>query len=548
MRKRWRCLLLCGVLCSSGLLSHLRADPSPASATRPTAPASALNPDVQKLAAKIDEFIAAGWGGKGVKPAPLADDAEYLRRVYLDLAGRIPRAMDVRDFLDDPNPNKRQELVDRLLESPNYVSHFTNVWRALLLPQVNNQQVQFLIPSLEAWLHPRIKENVPYDKMVREILTASVGGNTPMRRRMTNSTKRPEPTPTAFYQANELKPENLAASTSRLFLGVKLECAQCHNHPRANWTRKQFWEYASFFAGIQPQPQGNMMAAPELSDRRSLKIPNTETEVQARFLDGSEPNWDSGVRTRAALASWVTAPDNPFFARSAANRVWAHLLGIGIIEPVDEESEENPPSHPELLNELARQLIAHQFDLKFLIRAITSSQTYQRTSAATDASQNDPRLFARMAVKGLTPEQLYDSLALATGYGEEGVPNPRLDALGLNSPRAAFIAKFSSQEKRTEVQTSILQALALMNGKLVDDATSLEKSKTLAAVVDSPFFDHAARIETLFLATLSRKPSAEELAPLVKYVDAGGSKNDPKGALADVFWALLNSAEFMLNH
>jgi len=455
--------------------------------------------------------------------------------------------MDVRDFLEDPNPNKRQELVERLLESPNYVNNFTNVWRALLLPQVNNQQVQFLIPSLEAWLHPRIKENVAYDKMVREILTAPVSANTQqMRRRASN--KRPDPTPTAFYQANELKPENLAASTSRLFLGVKLECAQCHNHPRANWTRKQFWEYAAFFSGIQPQGQGNMMAASEMSERRALKIPGTETEVQARFLDGSEPNWESGTRTRAALASWVTAVDNPFFSRSAANRLWAHFFGIGLIEPVDEESEENPPSHPELLNELARQLIAHEFDLKYLIRAITSSQTYQRSSTVTDPSQNEPRLFSRMAVKGLTPEQLFDSLALATGYGEEGVPNPRVDTLGLNSPRAAFLAKFSSQEKRTEVQTSILQALALMNGQFVGDATSLERSRTLAAVADSPFFETPGRIEALFLATLSRKPSAEELAPLVKYVSEGGSKNDQKAALADVFWVLLNSAEFMLNH
>ncbi len=547
MRRQWRFLLLCGVL-SCSIASHLRADSAAEAVTRPASAASTVNPDAQKLAAKIDEQIAAAWGPKGVKPAPLADDAEYLRRVYLDLAGRIPRAMEVRDFLDDPNPAKRAELVERLLESPNYVNHFTNFWRTLLLPQVNNQQVQFLVPSLEAWLHPRIKENVPYDKMVREILTAPVGGNPQMRRRMTSSNKRPDPTPAAFYQANELKPENLAANTSRLFLGVKLECAQCHNHPRANWTRKQFWEYAAFFSGIQPQGQGNMMAAPELSERRSLKIPNTETEVQAHFLDGSEPNWDSGVRTRAALATWVTASDNPFFARSAANRLWAHFFGIGLIEPVDEESEENPPSHPELLNELARQLVAHQFDLKFLVRAITYSQAYQRSSAATDASQNEPRLFARMSVKGLTPEQLFDSLALATGYGEEGVPNPRFDPLNLNSPRAAFIAKFSSQEKRTEVQTSILQALALMNGRLVDDATNVERSKTLTAVVDSPFFDTSARIETLFLATLSRKPRPEELAPLVKYVDAGGSKNDARGALADVFWALLNSAEFMLNH
>jgi hypothetical protein len=549
MRSR-RLWLLASLVVYLALMPSSPQAESAGPATKQTPAGSSPVLDTQQLATRIDQLIAARWAAKGVQPAPRADDAEYFRRVSLDLAGRIPRALEVREFLDDKAADKRQRVVERLLDDPDYVhhyiNHFTNVWRALLVAQTNNQQVQFLLPSFEAWLRQRVRSNTPYDEVVRELLTASVS----FAARNPGQLRNPrEPSPLAFYQANDLKPENLAASTTRLLLGVKLECAQCHDHPHDHWTRKQFWEYAAFFSGLRADNMGDFITAVrEDPQGRSIKIPGKEQIVNARFLDGSEPTWQAETRARTALAQWITDARNPYFAREAANRLWAHFFGIGLIEPVDEISDDNPPSHPELLDELARQFIAHKFDVKFLIRAITRSETYQRSSATTDRSQDDPRLFARMAVKGLSPEQFFDSVAEATGFWQESRPTPRLDGQALNTPRAMFLAKFSTPDKRTEAQTSILQALALMNGKFIDDATSIERSKTLAAVVDAPFLNTAQRIETLYFTTLSRKPRADELHRLVKYVTRGGPRGNERDALADVFWALLNSGEFMFNH
>ncbi len=222
----------------------------------------------------------------------------------------------------------------------------------MLLPEANNQQVQFFVPSFHNWIRQQIQKDVPYDQMVRELLTVSFGPGSRRQR----SPQGTEPSPLAFYQASELKPENLAATTSRIFLGVKLECAQCHDHPLAKWTRKQFWEYAAFFSGLQGSNNNVFDPVKEVADRREIKIPGTDKTVQARLLDGTEPAWNPGTIARSTLADWVTDAKNPFFARTAANRLWAHFFGIGLLEPVDEPGEDNPPSHPELLDELARQL------------------------------------------------------------------------------------------------------------------------------------------------------------------------------------------------
>jgi hypothetical protein len=502
--------------------------------------------DAQALADRIDQILSASWKEKGVKPAALADDAEFLRRLYLDLAGRIPDVQEVRKFLDDKSADKRQRMVEMLLSerSALYVSHFTNVWRSLMVPQTNNQQLQGLAQGLDNWLKIQLRDNVGYDQLVRDVLTTPVSFT-----RGANPQQFNQPSPRVFYQANENRPENLAAATSRLFLGVKLECAQCHDHPFAKWSRKQFWEYAAFFAGVQGQgPNPAFGQVQEKPDLREIGIPGTDKKVEARFLDGKDPEWQGGGSARATLAQWMTRPDNPFFARAAVNRMWAHFFGTGIIDPVDEPSDDNPPSHPELLDVMAKQFADHKFDLKFLIRAITYSKVYQLSSKLSDESQDDPRTFSRMALKGLTAEQLFDSLAEATRYRETFQGNQR--QFGFNTARAEFLNKFANHsDKRTEYQTSILQALSLMNGKFIEDATSVERSGTLAAVIDSPFFDTPEKqIETLFLSSLSRKPRPEEMVRFVKYVNSGGPTGDSKKALADVFWALLNSTEFILNH
>jgi hypothetical protein len=510
--------------------------------------------DADAVAARVDAHFARDWAKAKAVPARRADDAEFVRRVYLDLAGRIPSVTEVRTFLGDRRPDKRQRLVEKLLEGPRYVTHFTQVYRALMLPEANaNIQVRFQVAGFETWLRGQLEKNAPYDRMVRELLTAPVGG--PGGRGFAFGAAAAQGNPAAFYFAKDLKPEEIASATARLFLGVNVGCAQCHHHPFANWKKEQFWSFAAFFSGIQSRRQGDFtQPLPEAPDRRELRIPGTERVAKARYLDGKEPTWRPNVSTRATLAEWLTAADNPYFARATVNRTWAYLFGTGLIDPVDEMvGTENNASHPEVLDELAREFAAHKFDLKWLLRALTATRAYQLSSARSHKSQDDPRQFARAALRGLTPEQLYDSVAQATGY--QGGPAGR----GGNA-RTEFATKFgNASDKPTEVQTSILQALTLMNGQLVAGATTLRSSETLAAVADAPFLDTPGRIEVLYLSTLSRKPTQRELARLVKYVDGGGAAAGSAArpaekeerynqALADVFWVLLNSGEFFLNH
>jgi hypothetical protein len=406
--------------------------------------------------------------------------------------------------------------------------------------------VQGQLGGFNDWLRKQVASNAGYDRMVRDLLTTPFASPRLRERRMAARPQEAgEPTATAFYLAKDVKPENLAASTARLFLGVRLDCAQCHDHPSGLWTRQQFWSYAAFFAGLQRDTEGG--AVRELFDRRELRIPGSTTAVEARFLDGSEPQWRFNTGARTTLADWMTAADNPFFARATANRVWAYLFGIGLVDPVDDFRESNPASHPELLDELARQLAAQRFDIHFLIRALTATRAYQRTSAAT--AEADLRLFAYKPVKGLTPEQLFDSLTTATGYKE---PPPRQDMgpVGRNgtSLRAEILARFRRQgQSATEVQMSIPQALTLMNSPQVADAIRC-KGGTVEKIAAAKDLDSAGRIEALYLATLSRRPTASEKERFTHYLERADSDAGARQALGDVLWVLLNSTEFLLNH
>ncbi|MGH7130214.1 MAG: DUF1553 domain-containing protein, partial [Planctomycetaceae bacterium] len=337
-------------------------------------------------------------------------------------------------------------------------------------------QARFLVPGFESWLRQQLIENKPYDEMVREILTVPLDGN-----RNNFYIRAGEASPLAFYQAKQIKPENLAAATSRMFLGIRIECAQCHNHPFDSWTREQFWSYAAFFAGIERgEGEGILGRVRELFDRRELAIPDTDTVVQAAYLDGREPQWRYRVGPRKTLADWMTSEENPYFARAAVNRVWGHFFGRGLVDPVDDFGGGNHPSHPELLDELAAEFAAHDFDLKFLIRAITASEAYQLTSRQTHESQEYPELFARMQVQGLTAEQIFLSLGRATGYYEPYQSrNPF--AFNAGTPRAEFLETFEDESgSPLDRQTTILQALAMMNGQFISQATSLGESNTLA--------------------------------------------------------------------
>ena len=492
------------------------------------------------LVRKIDRHLEAFWTSNDVTPAPIADDAEFFRRLSLDVVGRIPTAAEARAFAESRDPDKRRKKIDELFARPGYVNHFATVLRQTWIPQVvENPQFAFFGPQFETWLRNRLRDNDPVDKVVRELLTVPT---------LFANRRQPQPigvgpdSPFAFMRVNEFKPENVAAAATRLFMGVKIECAQCHNHPHAPYKREQFWEQAAFFAEVQP-------TVANLSDakyKREIKIPESPAVVTAKFFDDRrDPNWAGTKSPREVFVDWLTAPANPYFARNMANRAWAHFLGTGLVDPIDEPADDNPPAIPEVLDELARAFTASGYDMKFLLRAVARSKAYQLTSRQTHASQADPRRFARVSVKALSGEQLFDSLGLATGYHD---PTPEQDRPFAFTSRRDFIAKFGSVEKVTEKQTSILQALTLMNGRFVNDQTSLDRSQFLAGVVDAPFWDAGARVDVLFLATLSRKPTPAEREKFASYVDRGGANGDAKKAIADVFWALLNSSEFVLNH
>jgi hypothetical protein len=511
-----RCLL--SILALAGLLA---LDPGRASGAPPAQ-------DAQALADRIDELIGHRLAQEGVPPAPPADDAEFFRRLSLDLNGRIPALTQLADFLDDTRPDKRRLWIDELLDGPDnaplYVQHFTHFWRRQLLAQTPPQSDAVVAP-LDGWLRKQVKANTPYDHLARGLLTDAEAAG--------------------FYLANENKAENLASRTSRLLLGVKLECAQCHDdRSGGKWKRAQFWEYAAFFAGLrQDQGTATVVVAPreQKPGPARIQIGGSDTWVEARFPDGAKPDWQPGVTPRQALAGWVTRGDNPWFARAGVNRLWHSFFGVGLIDPVDGlGSVDNPPSHPELLDELVRQFVAHDFDVKFLIRAIVGSQTYQRSSRQTHPRQGEPRLFARAATRALTPEQLYDSLILATGYH----PDPPRG--GAPSARAEFLAPFEDPNSQAvDFQASIQQALMMMNGKLTQEATTSPKSTTVASVIlNKRPRPMARRIEELYLLTLSRKPRPEEARRLLDYA----ATRESKRALCDIFWSLLNSTEFVLNH
>ncbi len=495
----------------------------------------------QRLIERIDQRIREAWQREKVTPAARADDAEFLRRVYLDLAGQIPPVSTVRRFLDDPAPNKRQAVVRELLESPRYIIHFSNVWRAELLPEVSAEpQLQFLMPSFEAWLRDQLIDNDSYADLAQQLVSFKIAGTAARDAVEAGGTV----SPVAFYQAKEGKAENLASGTARVFLGLRIECAQCHDHPFDTWKQEQFWSFAAFFSGVSRQQMGD--AAGPLSDvpqRRKLEIPGKKTEVAARYLSGLEPTWKSEEASRENLARWLTGRDNPYFAKAAVNRVWGRLFGVGIVDPVDDFSEANAPSHPELLDELAAAFADSGHDLKFLLRVLTATEAYQLTSAVTDPSQEPPQRFARMSLKGMSPEQLFDSVAEATGHFERN----RRDQGIFNAdtrPRGEFLEAFGNEtDPPTERPTTILQALAMMNGQFITQTTD-PKTGLLAAVVNFPDMQIQERIETLYLAALGRMPRPDELKKMIAHCE----NRELAVALSDIFWAIVNSSEFLLNH
>ena len=496
----------------------------------------AIGADPRALAEKIDSRIDAKLVAAKIAPAAAASDAEFLRRAHLDITGRIPTSRDVHEFLDNRDPDKRAKLIDDLLETPQHAAHFAAIWRNALVPETSAiPEARLFRSGFEAWLRQRFRTNTRYDVLVRELLSTPISGDADSP---SAALKKPdEANPLAFFAVKEAKPENLAATASRVFLGVQIECAQCHDHPFAKWTRDQFWNTAAFFSGIERHGDGLFAPISEAANKREISPGMGKQPVPALFLDERKPEFGS-TNPRAVLAKWMTSPDNAYFAKAAVNRVWGRFFGRGLVDPVDDFRDDNPCTHPELLDDLAKGFVDSGFDLRFLVKSICRTKAYGRTSARSDPSQDDPRWFARAAVRGLSAEQLYDSLLRATGFRDTGRGN---------SPRDQFLTRFAPTGKPSEPETSIPQALALMNGRFIADAVTLQSSSTLLAACETPGLGLNDRIELLYIAALGRKPTVKELDRMTKHVTDADEKRQAE-RLGDVFWVLLNSAEFRLNH
>lgn len=525
---------------TAGALIKVQPKPvteAPAQVDVPAAKVPALGDPVVRakdLAKRIDALIEKKWQGNKIKPAPKATDTEYFRRLFLDLAGQVPSLLDMRDFLDNESLDKRTEWTEKLLEGERYPIHFSYVWRGILLSNRTEANLAGQRQSFEKWLHDRLRINQGHDETARDLITllrkpGEVGA------------------PNAFTAYYGNKAEEQAGAVARAFLGVKIECAQCHPHPFAEWSKQQFWEFAAFFnpQGIKPAGNGQFL-------RPEITMPGAAgKKLKAKFLDGTEPRETMPDNPRTSLAKWATAKDNPYFAKATADHVWSYFFGVSILEPLLEK-EKSGVTHPELLDLLAKELVENAYDAKHLIRAIVYTQAYQRTSKANAKDEDQLALFARMPVRGLTADQLFDSFMVATNSKPESSMINNMYALqpGFNGPqteRNQFMVRFADSAKSTEATTSILQALYLMNSKFINERID-PKSNSVLPVLAGTSGNAKRQLETLFLIALSRQPTATELGQLVPYVETGGTNNDRAQAFSDVLWALLNSSEFALNH
>lgn len=485
---------------------------------------------------EVDRLVNEKLRRLRLPPAPPCDDATFLRRVTLDLAGRLPTPAEVEAFVADADPGKRAALVDRLLADPAFVRLWTMLWAEKLLVRSDNRVSPKAALGYARWLQERVAAGVPLDALVRELLTATGGTlDTP---------------PTNYFHAEE-DTKQLAENTAQAFLGIRLQCAQCHNHPFDRWTQDDYYGFAAFFARVGRKPGGDPRERIVFNrGGGELNHPVTGKPAAPRFLGGEAPDL-RGKERREALAAWITAPDNPWFARNAANMVWAHLFGQGIVDEPDDVRVSNPPSNPALLDALAERLRASGYDVKGLVRHIATSRAYQRaTLGGHDDDPGAERNLARAHVRRLRAEVLLDAIAQATGAPLElrGLPK---GAPAVQIPDGAttndFLTTFGRSARESvcacEVRTTpnLGQALHLLNGDTVN--AKIRQGKVvpgLLAEVKEP----ALVVRGLYLRTLSRPPTEAEVAAALALLPAG----DPTPALEDLLWALLNSREFLFNH
>jgi hypothetical protein len=489
----------------------------------------------------IDGHVWAKLRKLGLLPSAPAGDATYLRRAHLDVIGRLPSTEECRSFLADTSPVKRARLVSRLLDRPEYADHWANKWVDLLRPNPYRVGIKAVL-NLDGWIRDAFRRNMPYDQFVHAIVTAN------------GSTFEQGPA-TIFRDRRE--PEEIAPMVSQLFLGIRLECAKCHHHPFESWDHAQFYEFAAYFARVGRKGTG---LSPPISGSEeivfnaksgSVKHPLTGKTLAPRALFGSAPVADDADSDpREALARWMIAPENPYFTRVIVNRVWAEIMGRGIVDPVDDLRATNPPSNGPLLDALADDFRRHGYDLKHLIGTILSSAVYALDSEPHDRNVADTRNFSRHYRQRLRAEDLLDAISDVTGMPDSfaaAPPGSRAAAIWTHRVPSLFLDTFGRPDPNQDPpcertgDTSVVQALHLMNApELHKKVTSNDgRAARLAGDKESP----RAIVEELYLLTYSRRPTDDEQAVGVSLFEAPNA--DRRAAVEDLLWALLNSPEFV---
>jgi hypothetical protein len=487
----------------------------------------------------VDELAAARWKKLGLRPSPPADDATFLRRVTVDLCGRLPTADEARAFLADGAADRRTRLIDRLLDSPDYPAFFAMRWGSILrnsnLAGANQAAYAF-----HDWIKDQIARNRPYDEFVRGIVAAA-------------GEWQDAPPVNWYWQMRDDQLHQVTADTAQVFLGVRLQCARCHHHPYERWSQDDYYGLAGFFTRLGRKSFGEpppYYAAGGVTTGE--KDPHTGKAPEPKYPDGPAAKFAPEEDPRHALVDWMARPDNPFFAKALVNRLWGHFLGRGLCHEVDDMRDSNPPSNPELLDALAKDFVRHRFDVKHMIRTILNSRVYQLSSEPTDANRMDRQNFARYYARRMLAEVFFDAVNQATGT-KANFSGVAAGARAVDLPHEGFGSYFLDTFDRPRRVTgcecerssgaTLAQVLLLANSDEVENR--LRSGDGLVARLAKAKKTTPKVVEELYLTAYARRPTKAELEKAAAYIE---KQQNRQQALEDVLWVILNSKEFMFNH
>jgi len=487
----------------------------------------------------VDELAAEKWMKLGLQPSPLSDDATFLRRLTIDLCGRLPTVEETRAFIDDKSGSKRREVIDRLLDSPDYPAYFAMRWGAILRNSklAGADQASY---AFHNWIKDMIARNRPYDEFVRGVVAAA-------------GEWQDAPAINWYWQTRDDQLHSVTADTAQVFLGIRLQCARCHHHPYERWGQEDYYGLAGFFTRLgrksfgQPPPY---FASSSVTTGE--KNPLTGKVPEPKFLDGEYGKFTPEDDPRHALVDWMAKPDNPFFARVLVNRLWGHFMGRGLVNEVDDMRESNPPSNPKLLDALAKDFVDHKFDVRHIVRTLVNSRVYQLSSAPTEHNKDDRQNFARFYARRLIAEVLLDAVDQTTGTRTR-FGNIADSARAVDLPHEGFGSYFldtfdrpkrvSGCECERSSGATLAQVLLLANSDELENKLSSGDGRIAKLVADKKPIPEI--IDELYLSAFARRPHDRERETSVKYVE---SQEDKRQALEDILWTIVNSKEFLFNH